>query len=71
MGGKNYDCLNALRCYLEDESLDKKKVKLIMDNWNCENVKVSINRLLLFILFILSIKCFSFDVGYSTTNERK
>ena len=68
MGGKNYDCLNALRCYLEDESLDKKKVKLIMDNWNCENVKVSISNLL---LFILSIKYSSFDVGYSTTNERK
>ncbi|XP_046487627.1 sentrin-specific protease 1 [Neodiprion pinetum] len=39
MGGSNPKCLNALKQYLQDESLDKKKQPYDMTGWKLENVK--------------------------------
>ncbi|XP_046753595.1 sentrin-specific protease-like [Diprion similis] len=39
MGGSNLKCLNALKQYLQDESLDKKKQPYNMTGWKLENVK--------------------------------
>uniref|UniRef100_T1JMP2 Ubiquitin-like protease family profile domain-containing protein n=1 Tax=Strigamia maritima TaxID=126957 RepID=T1JMP2_STRMM len=38
MRGKNNECLNALSTYLKEESLDKKKQTLSMDDWVMKNV---------------------------------
>lgn len=40
MGGNNYPCLNALKKYLEDESMDKKKQPFDTSDWTLECVKV-------------------------------
>jgi len=45
MGGKNQQCLSALKGYLEAESLDKKKVKLDTSSWVMEIVKDKPNQL--------------------------
>ncbi|XP_045185319.2 sentrin-specific protease 1-like isoform X2 [Mercenaria mercenaria] len=39
MGGNNQKCLNALRQYLCDESLDKKKTEFNLNGWNSTIVK--------------------------------
>lgn len=39
MGGSNPKCLNALKRYLQDESLDKKKQPYDVTDWSLENVK--------------------------------
>lgn len=39
MGGQNTDCLHALRDYLKDERMDKKKQNYDMTGWVYENVK--------------------------------
>lgn len=39
MGGSNPKCLSALRQYLENESLDKKKQTYDTSNWKLESVK--------------------------------
>ncbi|XP_034951004.1 sentrin-specific protease 1-like [Chelonus insularis] len=39
MGGKNPKCLVALRKYLEDESLDKKKKSFDTSDWTLENME--------------------------------
>ncbi|GLH10887.1 Uncharacterized protein GBIM_15766 [Gryllus bimaculatus] len=39
MGGKNNTCLQTLMRYLQDESMDKKKVKFDNTGWVLENVK--------------------------------
>ncbi|XP_064460955.1 sentrin-specific protease 1-like [Ornithodoros turicata] len=39
MGGSNPECLEALRDYLKDESLDKRQEKLDMSEWTLETVK--------------------------------
>jgi sentrin-specific protease 1 len=45
MGGKNYECVQALRCYLQEESLDKKKKEFDMSDWTLDNIKVWIKLL--------------------------
>lgn len=45
MGGENSQCLNALKCYLEAESLDKKNQKLDTSDWTLETVKDKPNQL--------------------------
>jgi hypothetical protein len=40
MGGKNNECVQALRCYLQDESFDKKKKEFDMSDWTLDIVKV-------------------------------
>ncbi len=42
MGGKNMECLQALKKYLEDESIDKKKTKYDTTNWVLKTVEVSL-----------------------------
>ncbi|XP_013794807.1 sentrin-specific protease 1-like [Limulus polyphemus] len=39
MGGQNSECLKALRTYLQEESLDKKKKEFDMSDWSLEIVK--------------------------------
>ena len=39
MGGKNLECVNALKDWLMAESLDKKKVQFPMTDWVLEMVK--------------------------------
>ncbi|XP_067935111.1 uncharacterized protein [Watersipora subatra] len=39
MGGKNQSCLDALRRYLQDERIDKKKEKFDTSNWVLESVR--------------------------------
>lgn len=39
MGGSNPKCLNALKQYLQDESLDKKKKPYDVSDWKLESVK--------------------------------
>lgn len=39
MGGQNDECLNALRTYLQDERMDKKKEEFDMSGWTLETVK--------------------------------
>ncbi|XP_023210191.1 sentrin-specific protease 1-like [Centruroides sculpturatus] len=39
MGGQNDECLNALRTYLQDERMDKKKEEFDMSGWALETVK--------------------------------
>uniref|UniRef100_A0A1E1XC93 Putative sentrin/sumo-specific protease n=1 Tax=Amblyomma aureolatum TaxID=187763 RepID=A0A1E1XC93_9ACAR len=39
MGGKNDECLKALRDYLQEESRDKRQKELDLSNWTCEAVK--------------------------------
>lgn len=42
MGGTNHACLDALRKYVQDESLDKKKQAYDMSGWHLECVKVCV-----------------------------
>ncbi|XP_076468390.1 sentrin-specific protease 1-like isoform X2 [Babylonia areolata] len=39
MGGNNNQCLNAIRQYLHDESLQKRNVELDLSEWSTETVK--------------------------------
>lgn len=39
MGGRNPECLEALRKYLQEESRDKKQKELDLSNWTYETVK--------------------------------
>lgn len=43
MGGGNNACLMALKQYLEDESMDKKKQPFDTSDWTLECVTVSLN----------------------------
>ena len=43
MGGVNKDCVIALRQYLEDESMDKKKERFDTSDWVLECVRVSLD----------------------------
>ena len=38
MGGRNLECLNGLKLYMEAESLDKKKTQLDTTSWKLECV---------------------------------
>jgi len=39
MGGRNHECLNALKTYLEAESLDKRKTVLDTSQWKTDCVQ--------------------------------
>ncbi|XP_064597356.1 sentrin-specific protease 1-like [Liolophura sinensis] len=39
MGGRNPQCLNTIRQYLCDESLDKRKTEFDLTGWTCQEVK--------------------------------
>lgn len=39
MGGKNMDCIQKLKTYIQEESVDKKKMKYDMSDWTLEVVK--------------------------------
>lgn len=40
MGGTKWDCVMALKKYIEDESLDKKKQPFDTSNWTLDCVQV-------------------------------
>jgi len=46
MGGRNQQCLMALKKYIEDESIDKRKQTLDTSHWVLECVQVVIHVIL-------------------------
>lgn len=80
MHGNNWGCLQALKKYLEDESIDKKKQPFDTSNFHLECKRVRYLISLTFMLLYGQIPCFqselkylsaiiNFSTGHPSTNE--